>query len=173
MRPPPLCILHSLVVRKQQEMELQCLSFTIGVPIFRGWAEQETRICIPVPAVPVQDIWQENAVKFVNLWFDFRKDIFPVYSYSESESNSLKSIQRITNFLAFFLPDILYRHCRNRNTNSWFLFRSPPIPSLPPGSDGIPVPDPSQTFSSIIFPNNIYRHTCYCLSSVKQAVCIV
>ena len=34
--------------------------------------------------------------------------------------------QRITNFPFFFLPDILYRHCRNRNTNSWFLFRSPP-----------------------------------------------
>ena len=61
--------------------------------------------------------------KFVNLWIDFRKDIFPVYSYSESES---KSIQRVTNFPAFFLPDILYRHCRNRNRNSWFLFRSPP-----------------------------------------------
>ena len=64
--------------------------------------------------------------KFVILWIDFREDIFPVHFYSESESNSLKSIQRITNFLVFFLPDILYRHCRNRNTNSWFLFRSPP-----------------------------------------------
>ena len=64
--------------------------------------------------------------KFVILGIDFREDIFPVHFYSESESNSLKSIQRITNSLAFFLPDIRYRHCQNQNTNSWFLFRSPP-----------------------------------------------
>ena len=44
--------------------------------------------------------------KFVSLLIDFREDIFPVYFYSESESNSLKSIQRITNSPAFFLPDI-------------------------------------------------------------------
>ena len=69
--------------------------------------------------------------KFVILWIDFREDIFPVHFYSESESNSLKSIQRITNFPAFFLPDILYRHCRNRNTNSWFLFRSPLLWTTP------------------------------------------
>ena len=48
--------------------------------------------------------------EFVNLYIDFREDIFPVYFYSESESNSLKSIQRVTNSPVFFLPDILYRH---------------------------------------------------------------
>ena len=32
----------------------------------RGWAEQETIICIPVPAVPVQDIWQEKKQKISN-----------------------------------------------------------------------------------------------------------
>ena len=92
----------------------------------RGCAEQETRICLPVPAVPVQDILQEKNGKLVILWIDFREDIFPVHFYSESESNSLKSIQRVTNFPAFFLPEFLYRQCRNRNTNSCFLFRSPP-----------------------------------------------
>ena len=64
--------------------------------------------------------------KFVILWIDFREDIFPVHFYSESESNSLKSIQRVTNFPAFFLPEFLYRQCRNRNRNSLFLFCSPP-----------------------------------------------
>ena len=49
-----------------------------------------------------------------------------MHFYSESESNSLKSINRITNFPFFFLPDILYRHCWNRYTNFCFLFRSPP-----------------------------------------------
>ena len=43
------------------------------------------------------------------------EDFFPVFLYLESESNSLKSIQRITNFPGFFLPDILYRLCRSRN----------------------------------------------------------
>ena len=64
--------------------------------------------------------------KFVILWIDFREDIFPVHFYSESESNSLKSIQIVTNFPAFFLPEFLYRQCRNRNRNSLYLFRSPP-----------------------------------------------
>ena len=49
---------------------------------------------------------RKKAGKFVNLWIDFREDIFPVYFYSESESNSLKLIQRITNSPVFFLPDI-------------------------------------------------------------------
>ena len=46
-------------------------------------------------------------------------------------------IQRMKRLPAFFLPDILYRLCRNRNfkdknqisrsgTNTWFLFRSTP-----------------------------------------------
>ena len=51
------------------------------------------------------------------------EDIFPVYSYSESESNSLKLIQRITNYLAFFLPDI-------------------PIPALPEPESKFLVPVP-------------------------------
>ena len=51
--------------------------------------------------MPVQDIWQEKKGKFVILSIDFREDIFPVHFYSESESNSLKSIQRITNFPGF------------------------------------------------------------------------
>ena len=76
--------------------------------------------------MPVQDILQEKNGKLVILWIDFREDIFPVHFYSESESNSLKSIQRVTNFPAFFLPEFLYRQCRNRNRNSLFLFRSPP-----------------------------------------------
>ena len=50
--------------------------------------------------------------------------------YSESESYSLKSIQRITNSLAFSCQKFRYRHCRNRNRNSWFLFRSPPRSKL-------------------------------------------
>ena len=64
-------------------------------------------------------------------------DFVPVYFYLESESDSLKSIQRFTNFPVFFLPDIRYRLSRNRNlkygnrisrsgTNTWFLFRSTP-----------------------------------------------
>ena len=69
---------------------------------------------------------RKKARKFVNLWIDFREDSFPVYFYSESESYSLKSIQRITNSLAFSCQKFRYRHCRNRNRNSWFLFRSPP-----------------------------------------------
>ena len=70
---------------------------------------------------------RKKNVKFVNLWIDFREDIFPVYFYSESESYSLKSIQRITNSLAFSCQKFRYRHCRNRNRNSWFLLCSPPI----------------------------------------------
>ena len=73
-----------------------------------------------------RNFWQEKTGKFVNLWIDFREDIFPVYFYSESESYSLKSIQRITNSLAFSCQKFRYRHCRNRNRNSCFLFRSPP-----------------------------------------------
>ena len=73
-----------------------------------------------------RNFWQEKNGKFVNLWIDFREDIFPVYFYSESESYSLKSIQRITNSLAFSCQKFRYRHCRNRNWNSWFLLRSPP-----------------------------------------------
>ena len=73
-----------------------------------------------------QNFWQEKTGKFVNLWIDFREDIFPVYFYSESESYSLKSIQRITNSLAFSCQKFRYRHCRNRNRNSWFLLCSPP-----------------------------------------------
>ena len=64
-------------------------------------------------------------------------DIVSKLNYLESESDSLKSIQRICNVTVFFLPDILYRLCRNRNlkdgnrisrsgTNTWFLFRSTP-----------------------------------------------
>ena len=68
--------------------------------------------------------------EFGNLWIDFMEDIFPVYFYSESESNSLKSIQRFTNSPFFFLPDILYRHCRNRIRKFLYLFRSPPIKDL-------------------------------------------
>ena len=45
----------------------------------------------------------KKAGKFVIIWIDFKEDIFPVHFYSESENNSHKSIQRITNFLAFFL----------------------------------------------------------------------
>ena len=74
-----------------------------------------------------RNFWQEKTGKFVNLWIDFREDIFPVYFYSESESYSLKSIQRITNSLAFSCQKFRYRHCRNRNRNSWFLLCSPPI----------------------------------------------
>ena len=77
-----------------------------------------------------RNFWQEKTGKFVNLWIDFREDIFPVYFYSESESNSLKSIQRFTNSPFFFLPDILYRHCRNRIRKFLYLFRSPPIKDL-------------------------------------------
>ena len=73
-----------------------------------------------------RNFWQEKTGKFVNLWIDFREDIFPVYFYSESESYSLKSIQRITNSLAFSCQKFRYRHCRNRNRNSWFLLCSPP-----------------------------------------------
>ena len=73
-----------------------------------------------------RNFWQEKNGKFVNLWIDFREDIFPVYFYSESESYSLKSIQRITNSLAFSCQKFRYRHCRNRNRNSWFLLCSPP-----------------------------------------------
>ena len=69
---------------------------------------------------------RKKAGKFVILWIDFREDIFPVHFYSESESNSLKSIQRVTNFSAFSLPEFMYRQCRNRNRNSLYLFRSPP-----------------------------------------------
>ena len=130
MRPPPLCILHSLVVRKQQEMELQCLSFTIGVPIFRGWAEQETRICIPVPAVPVQDIWQENAVKFVNLWIDFREDIFSVHFYSESESNSPKSIQIQLQILLLFFCQIFCSGTARTGIQSLGSCSAHPLPIL-------------------------------------------
>ena len=33
---------------------------------------------------------------------------------------------------------------------------------------------PSAHSNSVLtVPNNLYRHTCYCLGSVKQAVCIV
>ena len=65
----------------------------------RVWAEQEPRICIPVPAVPVQDIWQEKNQKicdslnwFKGVTFTFwikmhRKNIFPkinskIYKFS-------------------------------------------------------------------------------------------
>ena len=58
----------------------------------RGCAEQETRICLPVPAVPAQDILQEKNGKLVILWIDFREDIFPVHFYSESENNSLREV---------------------------------------------------------------------------------
>ena len=92
----------------------------------RRWAEQEPRISILVPAVPVSELLAKKPGKFVNLWIDFREDIFPVYFYSESESYSLKSIQRITNSLAFSCQKLRYRHCRNRNRNSWFLLCSPP-----------------------------------------------
>ena len=37
------------------------------------------------------------------------RKFFPVHFYSESESDSLKSLQRITIFSLFFLPDIRYR----------------------------------------------------------------
>ena len=49
----------------------------------------------------------------------------------------------------------------------------PPSPPYHQGPTGSQYPTRPKLFSSIIFPNNIYRHTCYCLSSVKQAVCIV
>ena len=81
-----------------------------------------------------RNFWQEKTGKFVNLWIDFREDIFPVYFYSESESYSLKSIQRITNSLAFSCQKFRYRHCRNRNRNSWFLLCSPPNMNLTLGS---------------------------------------
>ena len=69
-----------------------------------------------------------------------QEDSVLVYFYLKSESDSLKSIQRFTNFPVFFLPDIRYRLSRNRNlkygnrisrsgTNTWFLFRSTPIPN--------------------------------------------
>ena len=32
-----------------------------------------------------RNFWQEKTGKFVNLWIDFREDIFPVYFYSESD----------------------------------------------------------------------------------------
>ena len=70
-----------------------------------------------------RNFWQEKTGKFVNLWIDFREDIFPVYFYSESESYSFKSIQRITNSPAFFLPDI-------------------PIPALPEPESKLSVPVP-------------------------------
>ena len=78
-----------------------------------------------------RNFWQEKTGKFVNLWIDFREDIFPVYFYSESESYSLKSIQRITNSLAFSCQKFRYRHCRNRNRNSWLLLCSPPTQHIP------------------------------------------
>ena len=74
-----------------------------------------------------RNFWQENNWKICKSLNWFREDIFPVYFYSESESYSLKSIQRITNSLAFSCQKFRYRHCWNRNRNSWFLFRSPPI----------------------------------------------
>ena len=43
-----------------------------------------------------------------------RKNIFP-----KLNSKNYK-------FSVFFLPEFLYRQCRNRNRNSMFLFRSPP-----------------------------------------------
>ena len=55
----------------------------------RGSAEQEKRNCIPVPAVPVQEFWQEKSRKIFNSlnWFKgvtftfwikmHRKNIFP------------------------------------------------------------------------------------------------
>ena len=57
--------------------------------LYRGWAEQEPRICVPVPAVPVQNIWQEKSQRICNYlnWFRgvtftfwikmYRKNIFP------------------------------------------------------------------------------------------------
>ena len=79
-----------------------------------------------------RNFWQEKTGKFVNLLIDFREDIFPVYFYSESESYSLKSIQRTTNSLFFSCQKFRYRHCRNRNPNSWFLLCSPPRTGVPP-----------------------------------------
>ena len=52
------------------------------------------------------------------------------YFHSLNKNAQEKYPQRITKFPFFFLPDILYRHCRNRNTNSCFLFCSPPTLSF-------------------------------------------
>ena len=61
----------------------------------RGWAEQETRICIPVPAVPVQDIWQEKNGKIVNLRIDFGEDIFPVYFIQKVKVTPLNQFKEL------------------------------------------------------------------------------
>ena len=70
-----------------------------------------------------RNFWQEKAREFVIFLIYFREDIFPVYYYSESESNSLKSIQRFTNFPVFFLPEV-------------------PIPALPEPESKFLVPVP-------------------------------
>ena len=92
----------------------------------RGRAEKEPRISIPVPAVPVSELLAGKSQRICNSlnWFKgvtftfwikiYRKNIFP------------KINSKIYKFYGIFLQDILYRHCRNRNTNSCFLFRSPP-----------------------------------------------
>ena len=59
------------------------------IGLIRGWAEQKQRISIPVPALPVQEFWQEKSRKICNSlnWFKgvtftfwikmHRKNIFP------------------------------------------------------------------------------------------------
>ena len=70
----------------------------------RGWAEQEPRICIPVPAVPVQDIWQVKTRKICYSlnWFKGVTFTFCI----KKKISSLKSIQRFTNYPVFFLPEV-------------------------------------------------------------------
>ena len=77
----------------------QCIIYTTGYttvhnihPLSRGWAEQKQRISIPVPALPVQEFWQEKSRKICNSlnWFKgvtftfwikmHRKNIFPKIS---------------------------------------------------------------------------------------------
>ena len=74
----------------------QCIIYTTGYttvhnihPLSRGWAEQKQRISIPVPALPVQEFWQEKSQKICNslnwlkgvtftFWIKMhRKNIFP------------------------------------------------------------------------------------------------
>ena len=103
----------------------------------RGWAGKKPSICANTgyPAfvfgLPVLQAY----------WFQLSRKLAGRFCsclyFLESESDSLKSIQRIKNFPAFFLLDIRYRLSRNRNlkygnrisrsdTNTWFLFRSTP-----------------------------------------------
>ena len=65
------------------------MKFYLNTYWTRGWAEQKQRISIPVPALPVQEFWQEKKRKICNSlnWFKgvtftfwikmHRKNIFP------------------------------------------------------------------------------------------------